>query len=134
TDVGDFTTLLLDINPTLVTGVYPTVYTQFTVTITGVPALTTGRLAFRYFVTNGGPSGANSDIISIDTFQYNPAGCGGTPTPTATATATPTPGGSATPTPTPGGSATPTPTPGCTPFTFPGTGVGSIPDGGSGTL
>ncbi|MEY2505461.1 MAG: hypothetical protein QOG27_1741 [Verrucomicrobiota bacterium] len=139
TDVGDFTTVLLDINPTLVTGVYPTVYTQFTVTITGVPALTTGRLAFRYFVTNGGPSGANSDIISIDTFQYNPAGCGGgsptpTPTPGGSATPTPTPGGSATPTPTPGGSATPTPTPGCTPFAFAGTGVGAIPDGGSGTF
>ena len=33
TDVGDYTTLLLDINPTLVTGVYPVTYTQFTVTI-----------------------------------------------------------------------------------------------------
>ena len=47
TDVGDYTTLLLDINPTLVTGVYPVTYTQFTVTISGVPTATTGRLAFR---------------------------------------------------------------------------------------
>jgi hypothetical protein len=63
TDVGDFTTVLLDINPTLVTGVYPTVFTQFTVTITGVPALTTGRRAFRYIVTNGGTTGSNSENI-----------------------------------------------------------------------
>lgn len=67
TDVGNFTTLLTSINPTLVTGVYPTVYTLFTVTLSGLPAgVNAGRIAFRYFVTNGGPSGANSDIISLD--------------------------------------------------------------------
>ncbi len=65
--VGDFTTLLLTVNPTLVLGVYPTVYTQFTATISGLGAgPNPGRIAFRYFVTSGGPSGANSDIISID--------------------------------------------------------------------
>lgn len=67
TDVGSFTTLLLSVNPTLITGVYPVTYTQFTVTLAGLPAgLNAGRIAFRYFVTSGGPSGANSDIISID--------------------------------------------------------------------
>ena len=35
TDVGSFTTVLLDINPTLITGVYPTTFTQFTVTFSG---------------------------------------------------------------------------------------------------
>jgi subtilisin-like proprotein convertase family protein len=69
--VGDFTTLLLDINPTLVTGVYPTTWTQFSITISGLGAPTTGRLAFRYYVTNGGPSGANSDYIGIDTVTYS---------------------------------------------------------------
>lgn len=73
TTVGDFSTLLLSVNPTLVTGVYPTTFTQFTATITGLGGPTSGRVAFRYFVTNGGPSGANSDIISIDTFDYIPA-------------------------------------------------------------
>ena len=54
-------------NRSLITGVYPTIYTQFVVTLSGMPAVSnTGRLAFRYFVTNGGPAGANSDIISID--------------------------------------------------------------------
>lgn len=70
--VGDFTTLLLDINPTLTTGVYPTAWTQFTVTISGLGAATTGRIGFRYFVTNGGLNGANSDYIGIDTFEYAP--------------------------------------------------------------
>lgn len=65
--VGNFTTLLTSVNPTLVLGVYPTTYTQFTATLSGLPAgLNSGRIAFRYWVTNGGPSGANSDIISLD--------------------------------------------------------------------
>jgi len=64
--VGDFVTLLVSVNPTLVTGVYPTAFTEFTGIITGLPGPTSGRFAFRYYVTNGGPTGANSDIISID--------------------------------------------------------------------
>jgi len=79
TGVGDFTTLLLDINPTYVagpTGGYPVVWTQFTVTITGLSAATNGRLAFRYFVEDGGPQGDNSSYIGIDTFAYTPAGGG----------------------------------------------------------
>ncbi len=70
-DLGDFTTLLLDINPTLVVGGYPNVWTQYSVTISGVAAPTQGRFAFRYYVTNGGPSGANSDYIGVDLFEYN---------------------------------------------------------------
>ncbi|MFN0131675.1 MAG: choice-of-anchor J domain-containing protein [Phycisphaerales bacterium] len=80
TAVGDFTTLLLDINPTYLvtgTGSFPNVYTQFTVTISGAPASTPGRLAFRYFVENGGPTGANSDYIGIDTAEYVGGGGGG---------------------------------------------------------
>jgi len=72
---GDFTTLLLSINPTLVTGVYPDVWTQYTITISGLPAPTSGRMAFRYFVTNAGPTGANSDYIGIDNAVYTPYVC-----------------------------------------------------------
>jgi hypothetical protein len=72
TDVGTFTALLLDINPTYVPTSYPQVWTQFTVTVTGVPTPTLGRLAFRYFVENAGPSGANSDYIGIDTVVFTP--------------------------------------------------------------
>lgn len=90
TTVGDFTTLLLSINPTLVTGVYPIAWTQYTITISGLAAPTSGRIAFRYFVTNGGPSGANSDYIGIDAFQHTPYVC-----PTLTVTPGTLPGGTA---------------------------------------
>ena len=69
-DVGDFTTLLIDINPALITGVYPLVWTQYTATISGLPAPVSGRFAFRYFVTNGGPAGTSSEYIGIDNFVY----------------------------------------------------------------
>jgi N-acetylneuraminic acid mutarotase len=84
--VGDFTTLMLDINPTYTVGGYPEVWTQQTVTVTGVPSATLGRLAFRYFVENGGPTGTNSNYIGIDTFQFTGPCGGGSPTPPATAT------------------------------------------------
>ncbi len=73
--VGDFTILLFSINPTLVTGVYPTAWTLYTVTISGLPAPTSGRLAFRYYVTGAGPTGTNSDYIGIDAVNYTPYVC-----------------------------------------------------------
>jgi hypothetical protein len=69
-DVGDFTTLLVEVNPTLASGGYPEVWTQYSATITGVGAPTQGRFAFRYYVTNGGPSGSNSNYIGVDLFEY----------------------------------------------------------------
>ncbi len=81
TSVGDFTTLLLDINPTYTTTGYPTAWTQFTATLSGLPAAgISGRIAFRYFVENGGPLGANSDYIGIDDVTYTTSG---TSTPTS---------------------------------------------------
>ncbi|CAN5611122.1 hypothetical protein BH09PLA1_BH09PLA1_12350 [soil metagenome] len=69
TSLGDFTTLLRDINPNYVqvgAGSYPTTWTQFTLT---VPNSGTGRVGFRYFVTNGGPSGTNGNFIGIDSLN-----------------------------------------------------------------
>jgi subtilisin family serine protease len=78
TDVGDFTTLLLTVNPTLAVGGYPTGWTQFTLTnADGIPVTGSGRVAFRYFVTNGGPAGSNSDIIGIDTVSITAAAVDG---------------------------------------------------------
>ena len=75
TSVGDFTTLLLDINPTYTGTGYPTAWTQFTTTLSGLPAAgISGRLAFRYFVESGGPTGANSDYIGIDDVVYSTSG------------------------------------------------------------
>lgn len=70
TTVGDFTTLMVDINPTLSTTGYPTTWTRYTATVAGVSGTVTGRFAFRYFVTNGGGTGANSDYIGVDSVNY----------------------------------------------------------------
>jgi hypothetical protein len=75
TTVGDFTTLLLSVNPSLTLGVYPTSWTQYTVTVSGLSAPTSGRIAFRYFVTGAGLSGTNSDYIGIDNVVYTPYVC-----------------------------------------------------------
>jgi hypothetical protein len=62
--VGDFTTLLLTINPTLVGDGYPEAWTQFTLTLSGLGVDTDGRLAFRYFVPD---TSVNANYIGIDT-------------------------------------------------------------------
>lgn len=72
TDVGTFTNLLLDINPTYTNTGYPTSYAQYTITLSGLSGATSGRLGFRYFVENGGPAGANSDAITLDTLSVSP--------------------------------------------------------------
>jgi hypothetical protein len=70
TSVGDFGTLLSSVNSTLATGGYPENWTLVTATVSGLAAPVDGRLAFRYFVTSGGPSGVNSNIIGVDNFSY----------------------------------------------------------------
>lgn len=74
--VGDFTTELLTINPNLQLSVYPYVdWAQYTITISGLSQPTSGRIAFRYHVTSGGPSGVYSDYIGIDNVVYTPYTC-----------------------------------------------------------
>ncbi|GAA4043728.1 T9SS-dependent choice-of-anchor J family protein [Flavobacterium chungnamense] len=68
TGLGDFTNLLVDVNPDYDLTSYPTAWGQYTYTVTGLSGLTNVRFAFRYFVEDGGPGGANSDIIGLDTF------------------------------------------------------------------
>jgi hypothetical protein len=72
TDVGSFTTVGVTVNPTLATGfVYPKTWTKYSFTVSGLSGATAVKFAFRYFVTNGGPEGSNSDIIGIDTFSVD---------------------------------------------------------------
>ena len=73
TSTGDFTNLLLTINPTQVTGVYPMAWTQFTATVSGVTGTLNGRVAFRAFETDNG-SGANEDYIGLDDVVYTSTG------------------------------------------------------------
>lgn len=71
TATGDFTNVLLTINDGLVQGGYPGAWTQFTATVSGLGGPGTGRFAFHYDVTNGGPSGANSDFVGFDLVEYS---------------------------------------------------------------
>lgn len=67
--VGTFTTLLLSVNPSQTVFGYPEAWTQYSVTLSGLSAETSGAFAFRYVVSDGGPAGANSNYIGIDTLQ-----------------------------------------------------------------
>lgn len=77
TGVSGFTTLLRDINPNLQAGPdasgangYPDQWTRFELGhAQGVPSGGIGRIAFRYFVPNGGPDGLHSNLIGLDTVR-----------------------------------------------------------------
>lgn len=73
TSVGDFGSLLLTVNPNLSIGGYPDSWTEYSVTLDGIVAPTTGRFGFRYFVDDGGPLGANSNYIGIDEVSFGRA-------------------------------------------------------------
>jgi len=76
-ETGEFTTKLLDLNPSLSPNPYPdgypTTWTKFEIVISGLPNGTIAqnhRIGFRYYVRNGGPNGAVSDQIGIDDFDF----------------------------------------------------------------
>lgn len=71
TAVGDYTNLLVEVNPNLDLTSYPATWTQYSYTVTGLTGPTDAKFAFRYYVTNGGVNGSNSDIIGIDTFSVD---------------------------------------------------------------
>jgi hypothetical protein len=66
--VGDFSSLLLSINPALGAGGYPSGWTLYTITLSGLSGPTSGRFGFRYFVTD---AVNNGDFIGIDTVNVN---------------------------------------------------------------
>jgi len=111
--VGDFSTLLRTVDPNLTKNNYPQTWFPFTATVRGITGTVTGRVAFRYYVTNGGPGGINSDYIGVDSFSnctpIDPLATP-TPTPTQTPTRTPTATRTAMPTATQTPPATQTPT------------------------
>lgn len=100
TGTGDFGTLLVDVNPTLgtavatcdpatgitnpaggtITGFPSGAWCRIAITNAGgIPTTGSGRIAFRYFVTDGGFSGANSNAFALDTFSFD-EGTAGAPT------------------------------------------------------
>jgi hypothetical protein len=64
TSVGDFSTLLLSINPALAPGGYPENWAFFEIVLSGLGGPTDGRFAFRYNVAD---TSVNGDYIGIDT-------------------------------------------------------------------
>jgi PEP-CTERM motif len=64
--VGDFSTLLLSINPALTPGGFPESWALFQATLSGLGGPTGGRFAFRYNVVD---TSANGDYIGIDTVR-----------------------------------------------------------------
>ena len=68
-DVGSYNDLLLSVNPSLLINGYPDTWTQQTITVSGLTGATDVRLAFRYWVTDGGPTGSNSSYIGIDELE-----------------------------------------------------------------
>ena len=71
TDLGDYTNLLVDINPNFNLTSYPATWTQYSYTVAGLDGPTDVKFAFRYYVINGGPNGTNSDIIGLDSFSVD---------------------------------------------------------------
>jgi len=73
TSVGTFSTLLVSVNPNLTSTGYPSTWTIFTGTVSGLAGPTAGRVGFRYFVTNGGSSttALNSDYIGLDAVKIS---------------------------------------------------------------
>lgn len=75
--VGLYSDLLLSINPNLDTSLvngYPLAWKLFAVAIPSSYNGLSGRIAFRYFVTNGGANGTNGSTIGIDNMRYKSAG------------------------------------------------------------
>lgn len=74
TSVGDFSTLMLDINPTYaITGdnMYPQDWKKYSITISGLaPTIQERRFAFRYFVEDGGFSGSRSYCVGVDNVSF----------------------------------------------------------------
>jgi hypothetical protein len=69
--VGAFTTLLLTVNPGFSATGYPGAWTQYTATLSGIPAGAMGRAALHYVVND---TSINGDYIGVDTFSANLAG------------------------------------------------------------
>jgi hypothetical protein len=82
TTVSSYSITAFSVNPNLSTssasaaptastvGTYPQNWTVYTAVVSGITGTVTGRIAFRYFVTSGGPGGVNSSYIGLDAVRY----------------------------------------------------------------
>lgn len=74
TSVGDYSTLLLDINPTYAVNganAFPRDWQKYTITIAGLPpTVQQRRFAFRYYVEDGGAAGSRAFCVGIDNVSF----------------------------------------------------------------
>jgi len=71
--IGNFNKVLLDINAGLLldgANSYPGTWTKYSITISDIPVAIKTRVAFRYYVPDGGPAGKNGLGIAIDKFEF----------------------------------------------------------------
>lgn len=70
TSLGDFSTVLRTINPTLTPGGYPDAWTTYAINLSEVlgAAGVNGRLAFRYFIDD---NSVNGDYVGIDSVSVS---------------------------------------------------------------
>lgn len=66
---GDFTVKLLDINEGMGAD-YPVEWTKYTLTLSGITGTVKGRIAFRYYIEDGGPGGSFGDQVGVDEFEF----------------------------------------------------------------
>jgi hypothetical protein len=71
TSIGDFATVLVSVNPLLMTGYsyYPPAMAKYNGVVSGLSGPTMCKVAFRYWVTNGGNWGTNGTYIGLDDVQ-----------------------------------------------------------------
>jgi subtilisin family serine protease len=89
TATATFPTVVATVNQTLAATGYPQVWTQISIPSATLPSSGQGRIAFRYWVTNGGPTGANSNYIGIDTVSITAGAVNNAPVPNGGAGMTP---------------------------------------------
>jgi hypothetical protein len=73
TGVGLFKINLVDVNASYAATLpvaYPSAWTKFEATVSGLSKPTEGHYALRYFVEDGGSAGTNSNGIFLDKVQY----------------------------------------------------------------
>lgn len=68
---GTFTNIIVDYNTGMTANGYPSLWWVFTASLTGISTPTVGRLAFRYYVPDGGAAGPNGNYIGLDEFRYS---------------------------------------------------------------
>ncbi len=81
-DVGDFTVLLADINPTYQFRGYPVTWTKYVLPISGLSGPTQVSFAFRYYLTNNAINGSSVGVDTVELLASTPcyANCDGNTT------------------------------------------------------